>query len=380
MINVGSPLSTRRRTARGRIAGSLAAVRASAPKAVAATVALTLAGLAAPAANAAPGPSAQQPGPGAPAISSAWAVQPTPNPLIRGGSLAAVSCTSPTRCVAVGSRINRAGARVTLAEAWNGTSWSVQQTPNPPGARETKLAGVSCNSATSCIAVGDSFTPGHDVPLAEAWNGTSWSVQQVPNPPGGGGFQGVSCVSAGICLAVGSGGNAFAGEWNGTAWSVQQVPSPPEAFQNLLASVSCASASACIAVGRYLNGTSIEPTLAEEWNGTSWSVKKTPSLKAGGSLNGVSCTSASACTAVGFDGNGESLAERWNGTAWSIQATPNVNGQPTGLRGVSCTSATLCTATGRSQFGVGAPAAERWNGTKWFVQKVPAPQATAVPG
>jgi len=120
--------------------------------------------------------------------------------------------------------------------------------------------------------------------------------------------------------------------------------------------------------------------LAEEWNGASWSVKKTPSLKAGGSLNGVSCTSASACTAVGFDGNGESLAERWNGTAWSIQATPNVNGQPTGLRGVSCTSATLCTATGRSQFGVGAPAAERWNGTKWFVQKVPAPQATAVPG
>jgi hypothetical protein len=319
-------------------------------------------------------------GPAQAARASAWAVQPTPNLLIRDGSLAAVSCPSPTACVAVGSTVNRTGTKVTLAEAWNGRAWSVLSTPNPPGADQSELLSVSCTSAALCTAVGDSFTPGHDVPLAEAWNGTAWSIQQVPTPPGGvGEFRGVSCTSASACVAVGGlSGTAFAGEWNGTSWSVQQVPSPPDAFQTELASVSCASASACTAVGLYYNGTSYQPTLAEAWNGTSWSVQKTPSLKTGGSLNGVSCTSASACTAVGNDGNQFSLAERWNGTAWSIQATPDVRGLHTPLYGVSCPSATLCTAAGGyfNGSGTSAPAAERWNGTKWSLQTVPAPRTT----
>jgi len=313
------------------------------------------------------------------ARATTWAVQPTPNPLIRGGNLAAVSCTSPTACVAVGWRINRAGTQVTLAEVWNGTSWSVRQTPNPPGARQTELVGVSCTSATSCLAVGDTFSPAsRSMPVAEAWNGISWSIQQVPNPPNGGVFNGVSCVSASACVAVGGlsgtlNNLAFAGVWNGTSWSLQQTPNPPETRESTLLGVSCISASHCTATGSYGIGTGTA-TLAEVWNGTSWSRRKTPTPQTSGSLAGVSCTSASACTAVGSDGNGESLAERWDGTAWSIQATPNVNGEPTGLRGVSCTSATLCTATGRVQSSPGTPAAERWNGTTWSVQQVPAPQ------
>jgi hypothetical protein len=387
MISYGAPLSAQRAPARrpallvavrtaGIVGVVLALGSAAVPTAGAATVPSAGDGVT-PTAAAVPAQSAH-----VAARSAAWAVQPTPNPLVREGNMAAVSCTPPTACVAVGSRINRAGARVTLAEAWNGRVWSVLKTPNPPGADQSELLGVSCTSATFCLAVGDSFTPGHDVPLAEAWNGTSWSIQQVPSPPGGGAFRGVSCASASTCVAVGGfSGTAFAGEWNGTSWSVQQVPSPPDAFQAELAGVSCTSASACMAVGKYYNGTSYQPTLAEAWNGTSWSVQATPTLEFGGSLNGVSCTSASSCTAVGDDGNG-ALAERWNGTAWSVQATPNVGGRPTVLGGVSCTSATLCTATGRyvTVSGTSAPAAERWNGTKWSVQRVPAPRTNSGAG
>ena len=378
MISYGAPFGTRKTPARPP------AVVAMAWTAGIAGVVLALVSAAVPAAGAATVPSAGDAavsaGPAQAARAGAWAVQPTPNPLIRDGSLAAVSCTSPTACVAVGSTVNRAGAKVTLAEAWNGRAWSVLTTPNPAGAYQSELLSVSCASATLCVAVGDSSTPGHDVPLAEAWNGTSWSIQQVPSPPPGGvgGFRGVSCTSASACVAVGGlSGTAFAGEWNGTSWSVQQVPSPPNGSATALAGVSCASASACTAVGLYYNGTPYTQALAEAWNGSSWSVQKVPSPKLGGSLNGVSCTSASACTAVGNDGNQFSLAERWNGTAWSIQATPNVRGLHTPLYGVSCTSATLCTAAGRYFTGsTGIPAAERWNGTKWSVQKVPAPRTT----
>jgi len=80
---------------------------------------LTLAG-AAPTAAAAPAPVARQQGPGGAAAASAWAIQPTPNPLVRDGFLTAVSCTSPSACIAVGSRRDRTGAQVTLAEVWNG--------------------------------------------------------------------------------------------------------------------------------------------------------------------------------------------------------------------------------------------------------------------
>jgi hypothetical protein len=42
-----------------------------------------------------------------------------------------------------------------LAEAWNGTSWSVQPVPNPQGSTATFLNGVACSSAGVCTAVGE---------------------------------------------------------------------------------------------------------------------------------------------------------------------------------------------------------------------------------
>ena len=50
--------------------------------------------------------------------------------------------------------MNASGTVVTLAEVRNGTSWTVQTTPNPPGATESSLYGVLCSPATACTAVG----------------------------------------------------------------------------------------------------------------------------------------------------------------------------------------------------------------------------------
>jgi hypothetical protein len=57
------------------------------------------------------------------------------------------------------------------------TTWAIQATPNPSGATGTTLAGVSCASATRCVAVG-SYTNGggHSqtaLALAEYWNGST---------------------------------------------------------------------------------------------------------------------------------------------------------------------------------------------------------------
>jgi hypothetical protein len=208
-----------------------------------------------------------------------WAVQPTPNPLVRQGSLTAVSCTSATFCIAAGNRLNPVGQTVPLAEAWNGTTWSVQQAASPAGVRGSRLTGVSCSSVTFCMAVGSSDVPGESEPLAEVWHGSGgWSLLQMPTPSGQGLLTGVSCTSPSACVAVGSylgAGDlrlALAEEWNGTAWAIHNAAPGPTTSE--LSGVSCTSASACIAVGDYQFRTGSIRPLSEAWNGTAWSIKQ----------------------------------------------------------------------------------------------------------
>ena len=66
---------------------------------------------------------------------------------------------------------NRAHAYVTLAERWNGASWSIQRTPSPGGKNDSGLDSVSCASKTACTAVGG-FTnhAGTTMALAERYS------------------------------------------------------------------------------------------------------------------------------------------------------------------------------------------------------------------
>jgi hypothetical protein len=323
--------------------------------------------------------------------STAWAIQPTPNPQIKQGFLFTPSCTAADACIAVGYSTDSSSVEVTLAEAWNGTSWSIQPTPNPSGAIGSGLEGVSCTSAEACIAVGYSAnSSGVEMTLAEAWNGTSWSIQPTPNPAGAflSSLYGVSCASAEACIAVGDYGASSGAEltlveaWNGRSWQIQKTAEIPGAVESYLGSVSCTSADACTAVGAYVNKSFAELALAEVWNGTSWSVHqpRNPSGTAFSYLNGVSCTSAAACTAVGAyagqDSNQSALAEAWNGTSWSIQLLL-VPSSTTGssLDDDSCSSADACTAVGsyENSSGVALTLAEAWNGTSWSFQPSPNP-------
>jgi hypothetical protein len=167
-------------------------------------------------------------------------------------SLSSVSCASSGACEAIGS-----GSSGDEAEGWNGTSWSPQATPTPAGGSSTGLSAVSCTSATSCEAVG-SYTDStfQAATLAEAWDGTAWTVQSIPNPTSseGSSLLGVACTSATSCTAVGQYSVSIpsltlAEAWNGAAWILQSTPDNAYAGQNILNGVSCGAAQACTAVG-----------------------------------------------------------------------------------------------------------------------------------
>src|SRR5215469_12044335 len=308
----------------------------------------------------------------APAMSHAgdqgltWSVVPSPNRKANPpeNELFGVTCLSAKSCTAVGYGAkkdlnNTLVEPKTLVERWNGTAWSIVPSPNRAGLDE--LQGVSCVSASACTAVGwsaASKSPSSVRTLIETWNGTAWSIVPSPNPRTGTAnfLFGVSCVTAAFCAAVGRYGQPDTAKsdpiteiWNGSTWSV--APNPQKLHNADLASVSCVSATACTAVGSHRRLTAPRGTLAESWNGSSWSV--VPSADAGTSdknvLAGVSCTSATACTAVGTASHGtvaDTLIESWNGSSWSAVPSPGAENIGALLRGVSCPSASMCMAAG----------------------------------
>jgi hypothetical protein len=334
------------------------------------------------------------------AAADGWTFQNVPMPSgAKSSGLGGVSCTSASACVAVGWYESTSGEGPPLAESWNGSTWTPQTVPAPSGAKGTLLEDVSCTSPSACTAVGfySSGVEGEGVPLAESWNGSSWTLQSVPAPSGAraGGIdylEGVSCVSARACVAVGryeissSEELPLAESWNGSSWTLQSVPAASAGKSSGLRGVSCTSASTCTAVGWYEMGPGSESgPFAESWNGSTWTPQTvpTPGGMWGGLpeyLDGVSCTSASACVAVGHfittsPGEMED-AESWNGSTWTPQSVPLPIG-PTdeaGLASVSCTSASACTAVGNDWGDEGyLPLAESWNGSTWTPQSFPIP-------
>jgi len=144
-------------------------------------------------------------GPAAPG--SPWRLQRSPNPVIHNAMLVADSCTGPGACIAVGGYENRSGTQVALAEARTGTGWRIKATPAPAGAIFSNLFGVSCTAADTCTAAGYYTDAARQIhPLAERWNGTSWSIQGVPAPSGSLASEllAVSCSTATACTAAGS--------------------------------------------------------------------------------------------------------------------------------------------------------------------------------
>src|SRR5262249_47097327 len=57
-------------------------------------------------------------------------------------------------------------------------TWSIQQVPSPT-ALNGFLSAVSCSSATACMAVGSSYAGA----LAERWDGERWTLTNTPRTP-----------------------------------------------------------------------------------------------------------------------------------------------------------------------------------------------------
>jgi hypothetical protein len=136
---------------------------------------------------------------------SAWTINSLPG-LGDVDSLEGVSCLSSTSCFAVGFQNNTG-----LIEQWNGGGWVPV---NPAGAN--RRAAVSCATAEACMATGVET-------VTELWNGRKWGNRGAIDPSGRVVTElwGVSCPSATMCMAAGqTSTRAVAEIWNGKRWAL----------------------------------------------------------------------------------------------------------------------------------------------------------------
>jgi hypothetical protein len=321
----------------------------------------------------------------------AWAVTAVKLPPgTSGGALFAVSCKSQKSCVAVGDFFLKNDNTGSLAESWNGKTWTAARPPAPAGTTTAALSGVSCVTSADCVATGTyTRSNGATAGLAESWNGGKWTDVSVKLPAGSGGgvLDGVSCASSKRCVAVGSYANAkfdtvaLAESWNGRTWATSNAPAPAGATSAALQSVSCTTSADCVAVGWYTKAGGGSLGLAESWNGRKWTEAPLPRPGGSGALFSLSCVSSKYCLAVGNGGapgasEGTPDSYVWNGKSWSFTRVPvppkgGGSAANSSLQGAACLSATNCVAVGELDLGNGEQYqygfSGFWNGKTWHL-------------
>jgi hypothetical protein len=203
---------------------------------------------------------------------TAWSIVTAP--AVTGADttvLESVSCGGPSFCAATGQTAT-GSLTTTLVEQWNGSTWSIVTSPNgsTAGSASNNFSGVSCVGASFCQAVG-SFNDGVNVArtYAAQYNGSTWaqSTTADASPTDPDVLSGVDCFSPTTCSAVGETLPAtgtspapLAEVWNGSTWTTATTPTGAAgATETAPTGVSCLTNWECVSVGSTTVGGTIAP-------------------------------------------------------------------------------------------------------------------------
>jgi hypothetical protein len=204
----------------------------------------------------------------------------------------------------------------------------------------------------------------------------TWTVQPSPNPQGAfaSGFQAVSCLDPGSCVAVGASSNPsgrqtprqglLVEQFSHGVWTIASTPRISGATSSTLSGVSCpvatfcAAAGTCVAVGNYVSDkTDTYRPLAERLAGSTWSVLPAPvpphgrGATGGSEFTGVDCPATTLCEVVGNVGCNDTLQGVFGygltGSTWTYQRQVNPGPDPGSTDdAVSCSDTDACTSAG----------------------------------
>ena len=222
-------------------------------------------------------------------------------------------------------------------EHWDGARWRLVRSDRTLEDQE-EIGGVAAAAPDDIWAVGSVGLPFHDDRQIEIqhWDGRAWSFVQPDQVSINNVLEGVTTVSSNDAWAVGSrergGGSrdrSLIEHWDGNTWSLVVIPDPPDS--DLLSSVAAISANDVWAVGSRVssNGVRLQP-LAMHWDGTRWSLVNVPAVRHRDSrFTDVVAIASDDVWAVGlaFEPTVPSVSrpitEHWDGTTWRLAPTPD---------------------------------------------------------
>jgi hypothetical protein len=263
-------------------------------------------------------------------------------------------------------------------------SWSLVPSHSPSG---SSLNAVAATSARNAWAVGTRDVGGAYQTLIERWNGRNWSVARSPSPAKGShttnALAAVVALSSRDAWAFGwyekrsASFRTLIEHWNGSTWSVVRSPNSGTG-ENALSAAAARSPKDIWVVG-YHNDPGRRRTLTEHWDGHSWSIVPSPSVGSGDSfLFGVATSVAGPVWAVGTSPRSfnRTLAMTWADSAWSLTPTVDPGDGDRFLQAVAAPAPGSALAVGSYLSGTRTRAlAERWSGSAWSVVPVASPGA-----
>jgi hypothetical protein len=260
---------------------------------------------------------------------STWKRVTSPSPGATDSELRGVRTIPGGGAWAVGSYTDGTTAK-TLTLHWDGSTW--KRVPSPSPGASNVLQAVAATSASDAWAVGNVSGSAAAVP-----DGTP----PRPGPPRMGphraGRAGATDVSTLIL------------HWNGSKWV--RVTSPSPGSFTVLEGAGVVSSRSAWAVGITL-ANNIQRTFILRWNGKTWARVPSPNAGPAGTDNdlwGVTSPSAGSAWAVGNFNPGsasKTLVLHWNGSTWSVVRSPNPGHPTSGLLAVAASSVTSVWAVG----------------------------------
>jgi len=229
-----------------------------------------------------------------------------------------LSCATITSCVATGSYRAPGSSTIPFISSLTNGTWHSVAAPLPSDAdtnsQDAFLDAITCWTPSACVAVGSYAAGVNQVDLVAALNHGVWTATAVAGPSTGASpsneanaLNAVSCWAPWSCAAVGQYGTttgvgstvsfsvsgANSATWPGSQWVSTPTlsPTPPTSLSSLF-TVSCLAATSCVAGGSY--GT---PTLqrADVVTSLSSRVASAATLPTSSSASQSSAVTSAAC-------------------------------------------------------------------------------------
>jgi hypothetical protein len=249
---------------------------------------------------------------------------------------------------------------------WDGKKWSLV----PDGGGDlpvVALRGIAAIAPDDVWAVGlyNSVEDGSGPirPLAQHWDGLTWTVVPAPEAGTNAFLTDVAAVATDDVWAVGNSSTgagdlkALIQHWDGKSWTI--VESPDVGVYHALNAITVMAADDVWAVGR-MKKEEQWTTLVEHWDGKVWSVVPSGS-QAGGILNAISAAGPDDIWAVGTATVPNTVVTlHWDGSKWS----PFTNG----LAAVALDDITVIGPDDAWAVGTGSdvgPLTAHWDGQSW---------------